>query len=91
MNVELVIKIGKDAILTLLLMAAPMLLTGAFIGVILSMVQSVTQLRDQSITFIPKIVGVFLILLFSTPFLIKTIVGYTYRLYDLIEKLGYPL
>jgi flagellar biosynthesis protein FliQ len=88
MNIEMIVQIGEDTVITLLYMAAPMLLAGAIIGIIVSMVQTVTQLKDQSITFIPKIVGIFVILIFATPFLIKTIVDYTNRIYALAEKMG---
>jgi flagellar biosynthetic protein FliQ len=89
MSTEMIVAIGRDTVITLLLMAAPMLLAGAFIGIFVSMLQTVTQLKDQSLTFIPKIIGVFLILIFATPFMLNAIVGFTYRLYDLAITLGH--
>ena len=88
MNIEMIIGIGKDTVMTTIYMAAPMLLTGALIGIVISMVQTVTQLKDQSITFIPKIFGVLLVAIFATPFLLQTIVNFTLRLYRLAETLG---
>ncbi|MBN2143643.1 MAG: flagellar biosynthetic protein FliQ [Candidatus Aureabacteria bacterium] len=88
MNVEMIVRIGEDTIITLLYMSAPLLIVGAVIGIVVSMLQTVTQLKDQSLTFIPKIVGIFIVLIFAAPFLIKTIVDYTNRLYSLAEQLG---
>jgi len=84
----MIVGIGKDTVMTLLMMAAPMLITGAAIGVFVSMLQTVTQLKDQSLTFIPKIVGVFVILIVATPFMVRNIVEFTERLYALVEFLG---
>ena len=89
MSIEMIIYIGKDAVVTLLLMGAPMLLAGALIGILISMMQTVTQLKDQSLAFVPKIVGVLLVLILSTPFLVKTLVDYVNRIFDLAAKLGH--
>lgn len=89
MTIEMILYIGKDAIITLLLMGTPMLVAGAIIGVIISMVQTVTQLKDQSLAFVPKIVGVLVVLILTTPFLIKTMIDYSHRIFDLAAKLGH--
>lgn len=88
MNVEMVISIGRDTVTTLILMGGPMLLTGAVIGIVVSMLQQVTQLRDQSLTFIPKILGVLVVALIGAPFLIKTIVTFSEKVFYLAQKLG---
>lgn len=88
MNTNMVITIARDAVTTLLLMGAPMLLAGAFIGIFMSMIQTVTQLKDQSLTFIPKIIGVLVVAIMAGPFLLKTILNFTNRIFLLAEKLG---
>ena len=88
MSIEMIIAIGKDAIVTLILMGAPMLISGALLGILISMLQTVTQLKDQSLAFVPKILGVLLVLIFSVPFLIKTLTDYCNRIFLLVEKLG---
>ena len=87
----MIIAIGKDTILTLVLMGAPMLAVGALIGIIMSMVQTVTQLKDQSLTTIPKILGVMITAIVATPFLIKTIISFTNRIFLMAIKLGSAL
>jgi flagellar biosynthetic protein FliQ len=89
MQTETVVAIGKDTIKTLMLMGGPMLIAGAVIGVTVSMLQTVTQLKDQSLTFIPKIIGVLLVTIVATPFLIKTIVEFSLRIFKLAEQLGH--
>jgi flagellar biosynthetic protein FliQ len=89
MSTEMIIGIGQDTVITLLMMAAPMLLTGAFIGIFVSMLQTVTQLKDQSLTFIPKIIGVFAVIVFATPFMLNSIVSFTERLYALMIQFGH--
>lgn len=89
MSIEMIIAIGKDTIVTLLLMGAPMLVSGAVLGILISMLQTVTQLKDQSLAFVPKIIGVLLVLVVFTPFLIKTLSDYCSRIFLLVEKLGY--
>ncbi|EKD27047.1 MAG: flagellar biosynthetic protein FliQ [uncultured bacterium] len=88
MNTAMILGISKDTIYTLILLSAPMLIAGALIGIFTSTLQQVTQLKDQSITFIPKIFGVLLIALFFTPFFIKTLSEYSNRIFLLVEKLG---
>lgn len=89
MNYATIMQLGKDTIVTVILIGGPMLVVGAVIGVLVSMIQTVTQLKDQSLTFIPKIVGVLAVLLLATPFITKTITGFTFRIFDLAAKLGH--
>lgn len=89
MSIEMIIAIAKDTIVTLILMGAPMLVSGAVLGIVISMLQTVTQLKDQSLAFVPKIIGVLLVLILFTPFLIKTLTDYCNRIFFLVEKLGY--
>ncbi len=91
MSVAMVISIGRDTVLTLVMMGAPMLAVGALIGIVMSMIQTVTQLKDQSLTTIPKILGVLVVTIIATPFLIKTIVGFTNRVFSLAIHLGSAL
>ncbi|MBU1139268.1 MAG: flagellar biosynthesis protein FliQ [Proteobacteria bacterium] len=72
MTIEFVVDICRKAVQTALLMAAPMLLAGMIVGLIVSIFQAATQINEQTLTFIPKIVAVFITLLLMTPWLIQT-------------------
>lgn len=79
-----VISIMRDAVYTVILSAAPMLLVAIVIGLIVSIFQATTQINEQTLAFVPKIVGVMLALVFFGGFIFNTIEGFTHRLYDSI-------
>ena len=87
MTPELVITVGRDAILTMLLIAAPMLISGLLIGLIISVFQAITQVHEMTLTFIPKIAVVAISLLIFLPWIINYAVDFTHRLFNLIPSL----
>lgn len=87
MSAEMVITIGREAIFTMLLVAAPMLLSGLLIGLFVSIFQAVTQVHEMTLTFIPKIVIVALSLLVFMPWMINQILDFTHRVYNIIPSL----
>lgn len=82
MTPDLAVNICKKAIQTVLMCAAPMLLSGMIIGLIVSILQAATQVNEQTLTFIPKIVAVFLTLLLFGPWIIRTLVAFTGGVYE---------
>ncbi len=87
MTPEMVITIGREAIITMLLVAAPMLLSGLLIGLIISLFQAVTQVHEMTLTFIPKIVIVALSLVIFLPWMIAQILDFTRRVFNIIPGL----
>lgn len=79
---ELAVNVCRKAIQVILMCAAPMLLAGMALGLIVSIFQAATQINEQTLTFIPKIVAVFLTLLIFGPWMIKVLVTFTTGLYD---------
>jgi flagellar biosynthesis protein FliQ len=65
--------IAREGIWTMIKVAAPVLLTGMAVGVALALFQSVTQLQEQTLTFVPKILAVFASLIIFLPFMINTL------------------
>ena len=63
MTPETVMEIGRQAVEMTLLLAAPLLLAALLIGLVVSIFQAATQINEQTLSFIPKLVGVFLVLL----------------------------
>ena len=80
MSIEMVLELGKETTTTLLLIAAPMLLTGMTIGVLVVMFQTVTSIRDQTLTFIPKIVGVIIALILFMPWMINLLLAFAIKM-----------
>lgn len=80
MNTEVVIEIGREAMLTVLLVAMPMLLTALVIGLMIAVFQAATQLNEATLTFVPKIVGVLLTLLFAGPWCLQKLITFVQEL-----------
>lgn len=87
MNPELAVDICRKAIQTILLGSAPMLIIGLIVGLIVSIFQAATQINEQTLTFVPKIVAVFVTMLIFGPWLIKLLVGFTIGLLDIMGTL----
>jgi flagellar biosynthetic protein FliQ len=84
---ELVMDIGRQAVEMTLLMSAPLLLAALVIGLIVSIFQAATQINEQTLSFIPKLVGMFLILLLAGPWMLEIMVDYVRRLFESIPLL----
>jgi flagellar biosynthetic protein FliQ len=80
MTPDFVLALGKETVKMVLLMAAPMLGAGMLIGLIIAILQAATQIQEMTLTFVPKIVAVFLALLFFLPWMMRLMVEYTTRL-----------
>lgn len=85
MTPDLAVNICKKAIQTIFMCSAPMLIAGMLVGLVVSILQAATQVNEQTLTFIPKIVAVFLTLLFFGPWIIKVITAFTYGIFDTLS------
>ncbi|MCL2789971.1 MAG: flagellar biosynthesis protein FliQ [Desulfobulbus sp.] len=88
MSPETVVYIGKKAVETILLTSAPMLLTALVIGLLISIFQAATQINEQTMTFVPKIVAVFITLLIFGPWIIDLLVTFTTGIIAQIATVG---
>ncbi len=88
MTPEFVIGIGRQAIETTLMCAAPMLVTALVIGLVISIFQAATQINEQTMTFIPKIVGVFVSLLIFSPWILQKISAFIHLIFDQLPLIG---
>ncbi len=77
MSIEFVNFIIQKVILTVLYLSAPPLIASLAIGLIISIFQAVTQLQDQTITFVPKIIVVIFVLLIFGPWMLNILVDFT--------------
>lgn len=77
MSPETVVHLGRKAVETVLLAASPMLITALVVGVLISLFQTVTQIQEQTMTFIPKIVAVFLAVLIFGPWIMNLLITFT--------------
>ena len=83
---ELAINVCRKAVQTVLMCAAPMLLSGLIVGLIVSIFQAATQINEQTLSFIPKIVAVFLTLLIFGPWIIQILTAFTIGVFDTLSN-----
>ena len=88
MTEVMVVEIGKDAIFTLLLVVGPLLLIAMIVGLLISLFQTLTQIQEMTLVFVPKILLVFLALVFLLPFMIEQLRTFTNGLFDRMIGLG---
>jgi flagellar biosynthetic protein FliQ len=87
MSPEMVMSIGQRALEMTLMLAAPMLLVGLFIGIIIGIFQAATQINEMTLSFIPKLLGVAATLLLLGPWMLKELISYTRMLIESIPSL----
>jgi flagellar biosynthetic protein FliQ len=81
MNQSDVLKLAQDAIRTVLMMAAPMLISSLVIGLLVSIIQAVTQIQEATLSFVPKIIAVLVSLIIFGPWLLNLITQFTTNLF----------
>lgn len=87
MSPEQVLTIGSEAMQTTLMVAAPILGTALAIGLIVSIFQAATQINEQTLSFIPKLVGVMAMLLLAGHWMLMTLVDYMRHVFTMIPQL----
>lgn len=88
MSPEQVMTIGRDAMQITLMVAAPILLLVLIIGLVVSIFQAATQINEATLSFIPKLVGVFVALVFAGPFMLTTLVDYMRIVFSTLPSLA---
>jgi flagellar biosynthetic protein FliQ len=84
----MVVTVGRDAIRIALMCALPMLMAGMVVGVLISVLQVATSIQDITITFIPKILAVFLALLFSMHWMLNLLKGFAVQILTTVGQIG---
>jgi len=79
MDSQLVFTFGQQALYLLMLVSAPVLLTTLVVGLVVSVFQAATQLNEATLSFVPKILAAFAVLLFVGPWMMTTLVEYLQR------------
>jgi len=79
-----VLDISSDGIWVLIIVSAPMMVVGLVVGVIIALFQALTQIQEQTLVFVPKIIAIFITMLLTLPFLGATMSAYMTRVIDMI-------
>ena len=84
MTPELVINIVQNELFMLIVISAPILGISLVVGLLVSILQAATQINEMTLTFIPKLLAMFVVLLVAGPWMLNTLMDYTIRLFNSI-------
>jgi flagellar biosynthetic protein FliQ len=87
MSPEQVLTLGQQALWVMLLTAGPLLLAALVIGLVVSVFQAATQINEMTLSFIPKLIGLFITLVVAGPWMLSLLTDYVRRLYSSIPTL----
>ncbi len=88
MNETEIIEMCREAIMVMLRISGPILLVGLVVGVVVSLFQAVTQIQEVTLTFVPKMLAIFVVTILLLPFMLSTLKGFTQLLADKIVQIG---
>lgn len=84
----MVIKILREALMTTLVVSAPVLGVGMLVGLIIAIFQTTTSIQEQTLTFVPKIIAIFAVIVITAAWMIHALVAYTTNVFQAISKIG---
>lgn len=87
MSPESAMTLGRQAIELTLIVSAPVLLTALIIGLLISIFQAATQINEMTLSFIPKLIGMFVMLIITGPWMVGMMLDYIQRLFSSIPWL----
>jgi flagellar biosynthetic protein FliQ len=80
-------ELAAQSLMKVLIWSAPAVLAGLLVGFMISLFQAVTQIQEQTLTFVPKIIAVFVVILITGPWIIGEIQLFTQETYDTVDHL----
>jgi flagellar biosynthetic protein FliQ len=86
MSVDFIVGIMAETIRVTLMISAPVLLVGLIVGVVISLLQAVTQVQEMTLVFVPKIVACLIVLVAALPWMINLLVSFTHHLFSNIPN-----
>ena len=89
MDSQFVVELARKTVETVLLVSAPMLISGLLVGLVISIFQAATQINEQTLAFIPKIVAVLVTLLIFAPWMMKIMITFTTGIISGIAMVGH--
>lgn len=88
MNEVAVLEIGRESLYVILVISAPIMVAGLVIGLIISLFQALTTIQEMTLTFVPKILVIFVAIIIFLPFMMTTLIEFSRTLFDRIVALG---
>jgi flagellar biosynthetic protein FliQ len=88
MTESLIIDIMREALMTVLMVAGPILLTAMAVGLLVSILQATTQIQEQTMSFVPKLVAIFVAIVVLSSFMISQMTNFMNMIFELISTIG---
>lgn len=88
MNEVAIVEVGREALFVILKTAGPIMLSGLIIGLIIALFQALTTIQEMTLTFVPKILVIFVAIIVFLPFMMTTVVEFALQLFDRMIALG---
>ena len=88
MSTDDILEIGTDAILTLLLVGSPIMGVALAVGLMISLIQALTQMQEQTLSFVPKVTAMVVTFMLFLPFMMSTITDFAERMFERAATLG---
>lgn len=88
MDLGMAVSIMRGAILQILILSAPILVISMAVGLVISIFQATTSIQEQTISFVPKLAAIMLVLVFLGPWMLSTLANYTVGLFDMIPEIA---
>lgn len=86
MSTEMVLRLAQDSVYTILIVIAPVAVVALVVGLLVSIFQATTQIQEQTLAFMPKIVAVFLTILFAGAWMLQQVVDFTQNLWGNLSQ-----
>ncbi|MGA0571425.1 flagellar biosynthesis protein FliQ [Variovorax sp. VNK109] len=87
MNAQMVLTVGRDALVMLLMVSLPILLAVLVVGLVVSIFQAITQIHENTLSFVPKLIAAVLVFAIAGPWMLSTLVDYVRRTLESIPSL----
>ncbi len=88
MSIEAAIDILRQTVWTSFLMVSPILIAAVVIGLIVSLIQTVTSIQEQTLAFVPKLIGVGVVVVIVSNWMLKTLMEFTVQMFSRIADMG---
>ncbi len=88
MNEAAVLEVGREALFIVLKTAGPIMIAGLIIGLIIALFQALTTIQEMTLTFVPKILVIFMVIIVFLPFMVTTLLDFGRSLFDRMATLG---
>lgn len=88
MNEVAVVEIGAEALMIILKVASPIMMAGLVVGLIIALFQALTSIQEMTLTFVPKIIIIFMSIVVFLPFMMNQVIDFGRSLFDRISALG---